>query len=99
MRLPIHTGTAESIASALEPLLDDGGEFNSSENAWLKGPLAVSQLRLFRVVEVAKVLSIGRSKVYELLYAGELKSVKIGGSRRVRYSDLGDYVRCLDDAS
>ena len=33
------------------------------------------------------------------LYKGELKSVKIGGSRRIRYSDLGEYVRYLDDAS
>jgi excisionase family DNA binding protein len=54
---------------------------------------------LFTVVEVAKILGIGRSKVYELLYRGELKSVKIGGSRRVRYNDLGEYVRYLDDAS
>jgi excisionase family DNA binding protein len=80
-------------------LLDDRGDFKVSESARLLGPLPTSELRLFTVVEVAKVLSIGRSKVYELLYAGDLKSVKIGGSRRVRYSDLGDYVRCLDDAS
>ena len=99
MGLPIDTGTAETIALALEPLLDDSGEFKASENERLKGPLCTSELRLLTVVEVARVLSIGRSKVYELLYAGELKSVKIGGSRRVRYSDLGDYVRCLDDAS
>ena len=55
--------------------------------------------RLLTVVEVAGVLGVGRSKVYELLYRGELKSVKIGSSRRVRYSDLGDFVRYLDDAS
>ena len=62
-------------------------------------PLCTSELQLLTVVEVAALLGIGRSKVYELLYAGELKSVKIGGSRRVRYTDLGDYVRYLDDAS
>jgi excisionase family DNA binding protein len=56
-------------------------------------------LQLFTVVEVSQFLGIGRSKVYELMYKGELKSVKIGGSRRIRYSDLGEYVRYLDDAS
>ena len=54
--------------------------------------------RLLTVIEVAGVLGVGRSKVYELLYRGELKSVKIGSCRRVRYSDLGDFVRYLDDA-
>ena len=62
-------------------------------------PLGMSDPRLLTVVEVAGVLGVGRSKVYELLYRGELKSVKIGSSRRVRYSDLGDFVRYLDDAS
>jgi excisionase family DNA binding protein len=61
--------------------------------------LLSEDLQLFSVVEVAQFLGIGRSKVYELLYKGELKSVKIGGSRRIRYSDLGEYVRYLDDAS
>ena len=62
-------------------------------------PLGTQDPRLLTVVEVAEVLGVGRSKVYELLYRGELKSVKIGSSRRVRYSDLGDFVRYLDDAS
>ena len=62
-------------------------------------PLLSKDLQLFTVVEVSHILGIGRSKVYELLYKGDLKSVKIGGSRRIRYSDLGEYVRYLDDAS
>jgi excisionase family DNA binding protein len=62
-------------------------------------PLGMRDPRLLTVVEVAGVLGIGRSKVYELLYRGELKSVKIGSCRRVRNSDLGDFVRYLDDVS
>ena len=62
-------------------------------------PMLSKDLQLFSVVDVSQILGIGRSKVYELLYKGELKSVKIGGSRRIRYSDLGEYVRYLDDAS
>jgi len=62
-------------------------------------PLWGLDVRLLTVVEVARILGIGRSKVYELLYSGELKSVKIGAARRVRYIDLRDYVRYLDDES
>jgi excisionase family DNA binding protein len=99
MRLLNDTETSESTGLAIEPLLDDGGRLKLSENERRIEPLYETELKLFTVVEVAAILNIGRSKVYELLYAGELKSVKIGGSRRVRYSDLGEYVRYLDDAS
>lgn len=62
-------------------------------------PLGIADIQLLTVVEVARTLAIGRSSVYELMYKGDLKSVKIGGCRRIRYSDLGEYVRYLDDAS
>jgi excisionase family DNA binding protein len=39
--------------------------------------------RLFRPVEAAEILSISRSKVYELIGSGALASVTIGRSRRV----------------
>jgi excisionase family DNA binding protein len=38
---------------------------------------------LLTPVEAAKALSIGRSKVYELIQAGQLKSVRIGSCRRI----------------
>jgi len=54
---------------------------------------------LLTVKEVARVLQVSRSTVYELLYAGSLVSVKIGTCRRIRRSDLEDYVQSLDVAS
>ncbi len=39
--------------------------------------------RLLKIPEAAAELSIGRSRLYELLQAGEIKAVKIG-SRGVR---------------
>lgn len=39
--------------------------------------------RLLRIPEAAAELSIGRSRLYELLQAGEIKTVKIG-TRGVR---------------
>lgn len=38
---------------------------------------------LLRPEEVADLLSIGRSKIYELIGTGELASVRIGACRRI----------------
>jgi excisionase family DNA binding protein len=45
--------------------------------------------------EAAAVLSIGRSKLYELLRAGVVPSVRIGACRRIAAADLSDVVRKL----
>jgi excisionase family DNA binding protein len=63
-----------------------------------QAPLGVKLLEdrlLYRVTEVAVFLNIGRSKVYELLGAGDLPSVKIDRTRLVRGSDLRQYVESL----
>ena len=48
---------------------------------------------LLRPLEVAHTLGIGRSKAYELIGAGVLPSVKIGGSVRVPVDALRAWVR------
>jgi excisionase family DNA binding protein len=65
---------------------------------WLRGAdedwhlqqneVAMEDRLLYRVLEVAVILNISRSKVYELFSSGELESVKIDRSRLVRSSDL-----------
>jgi len=50
---------------------------------------------LYRIPEVAEHLSISRSKVYELLKSGELRSVHIDRTRLVRALDLQAYVDSL----
>jgi excisionase family DNA binding protein len=45
--------------------------------------------------EAASVLSIGRSKVYELISDGRLASVRIDASRRVPMSALVEFVQRL----
>ncbi len=47
-----------------------------------------NQNTLAHVVEVAKFLSLSRSKVYAMMEAGDLPYVKLGKSRRVRWSDV-----------
>jgi excisionase family DNA binding protein len=80
-------------------VLDARGQKQFCNEGEIAQPLGMVDVQLLTVMEVARALAISRSRVYELMYKGELKSVKIGGSRRIRYSDLGEYVRYLDDAS
>ena len=51
--------------------------------------------RLLTVPETARALAISRSKVYELLAAGVLDSVRIDGSRRIPVSALDSYISAL----
>ena len=44
--------------------------------------------RLIRVGEAAEILSLGRSMIYQMMTNGKLPSVKIGGARRLRLSDV-----------
>ena len=51
-------------------------------------PLATIRSQLGRVPEVAAALTISRSKIYQMMDSGELPFVKLGGSRRIRWSDV-----------
>jgi excisionase family DNA binding protein len=46
--------------------------------------------------EAAAALRVGRWRVYDLMRSGALRSVKIGGSRRVSATALAEYVARLD---
>ena len=48
--------------------------------------------RLLTLEESARLLGIGRTKIYELVGRGELPVVKIDRSSRIRPSDLEEFV-------
>jgi excisionase family DNA binding protein len=50
---------------------------------------------LLKPEEAAEALSIGRSKVYELIGTGQLASVRIGSSRRIPADALVAFVSRL----
>lgn len=50
---------------------------------------------LLRVEEVARLIGKGRTFTYGLIKDGAIVSVRVGGSRRVRKSDLDAYVASL----
>lgn len=50
---------------------------------------------LYRPPEVAKLLAISDSSVYELIASGDLESVKLGGARRVHRDAIVEYLQRL----
>lgn len=52
---------------------------------------------LFTPVEAARILGIGRSKLYELLQAQVIQSVRIGACRRISADELSAFVAGLRD--
>ena len=58
-------------------------------------------MQAYTVEQVAKMLHIGRDKVYYLIRTGQLHSIKIGKSRRITEEHLAEFVASLegDDAA
>ena len=46
-----------------------------------------------RVNDAARMIGIGRTKLYELISAGELETIKIGKATRVTTASLHEFVR------
>ena len=56
------------------------------------GTADLSAARLLRIEDVADRLTVSRSMAWKLVAGGELRSVRIGRSVRVRPADLEAYV-------
>jgi len=54
---------------------------------------------LIAVPAVMARLGIGRTKLYELIDSGELRSVRIGSRRFVTYAALDDFITRLDESA
>lgn len=52
---------------------------------------------LLTVEEAGAAIGIGRSLMYELIAAGEIKTVRVGRLRRIRPESLCSYVETLAD--
>ncbi len=57
------------------------------------------EVLLLKVTDVAARLALGRSLTYQYIQSGELRSVKVGGARRVLVSDLEEFVKQLRERS
>jgi excisionase family DNA binding protein len=54
-------------------------------------------MQAYTVEQVAKMLHIGRDKVYYLLRTGQLRSIKIGKLRRITDAQLAQFIASLDN--
>jgi excisionase family DNA binding protein len=52
---------------------------------------------LYRAEEAAVVMSLSRTAVFGLIRSGDLRTVKIGGRRRIPRTSIEEYVARLDD--
>ncbi|MGN6577455.1 MAG: helix-turn-helix domain-containing protein [Nocardioides sp.] len=52
---------------------------------------------LLKIPDVMERLSLGQTKVYELMSSGQLRSVKVGRARRVPSDALERFMAELDD--
>lgn len=46
-----------------------------------------------RVNEAARMIGVGRTKLYEMIAAGEIETVKLGKATRITTASLHDLVR------
>ena len=51
---------------------------------------------LLTVMDVARALQVSRSRVFELLASGQLRSVKFGQSRRIPQRAIDEFVANLE---
>lgn len=55
-------------------------------------------MQAYTVEQVAKMLGIGRDKVYFLLRSGQLRSIKIGKLRRITDVHLAEFIAALEES-
>jgi excisionase family DNA binding protein len=61
----------------------------------LKGKTMSDMPILFNAVQVAKIMGVSKSQVYNLMNSGRLASVSIGRSRRVTNRQMNDFITSL----
>jgi excisionase family DNA binding protein len=61
----------------------------------LKGMKMTGIPMLFNAVQVAKIMGVSKSQVYNLMNSGRLGSVSIGRSRRVTNNQMNEFITSL----
>lgn len=61
--------------------------------------LQPDERRVFSVVEAVAVLGISRSKVYEFIAAGEIRSIRIGRLRKIPVAAIDEFIASRETAS
>jgi excisionase family DNA binding protein len=56
----------------------------------------IAELRLYTTEEVGNMLGLGKTKVFDLLRNGRLRSVQEGRARRIPPRAIADYIALLE---
>ncbi|MEV4112397.1 helix-turn-helix domain-containing protein [Nonomuraea sp. NPDC049695] len=56
----------------------------------------MTHLKAYKVEEVAELLGVGRDKIYGLIRTRQLRSIKIGQSRRITDQHLAEFIASLE---
>ena len=86
--MPLTSGTETTFSEV------GGGREPNHE-----GKASSMEKMLFTVKETAEMLSVSRNRVYELIYAEQLASIKIGRSRRVSRASILRFVESATPAA
>lgn len=97
--LPTGTTKRPTRTRASERPAPDADEANATLRPLRRPTTGTGPALLLTVEEAARSLSIGRSKAYELIAAGDLEAVHIGRSTRVPVSALQDLLDRLPRAA
>jgi len=83
---------AQQFAKAIKLLLEWVDARDTSDATSRKPDDTYHPSRLLKIDEVAGILSISQAHVYQLVQKGEITSVRIGKSIRVRMEDLDHFI-------
>ena len=61
--------------------------------------LQSDERRVFSAVEAAAVLGVSRSKLYEFIAAGEIRSIRIGRLRKIPVAAIDEFIASRESAS
>ena len=86
----MHLRDARALTSATQR--DQGGA--APRPSTIRGG---DHLQAYTVEQVAKMLHVGRDKIYYLLRTGQLHSIKIGKLRRITSQHLAQFIASLED--
>lgn len=89
--------TQQQLFNLSPPDTPSEGVLEVRPNVWLMTAEEIPPL-LFTVDEAARCLHISRHRVFDLIRVGQLRSVKVGSSRRISARALAEYVSTLESA-
>lgn len=55
--------------------------------------------QLYRVEQVAELMQLGRTRIYEMIARGELRSIRVGSARRIPESALAEWLDRVSEES